>query len=296
MIAAELIQKVRRIEIKTRGLSQHVFAGQYHSAFKGQGMTFSEVREYQYGDPIRSIDWNVTARFNKPYIKVFDEERELTVMLLVDVSGSNEFGTRDRLKRELMTELAAVLAFSAIENNDKIGVIFFSDRVEKFIPPKKGKKHILRIILELLEFKPVSRGTNITETLRFLTHAIKKKSTVFVISDFMLESTGEIAALRDGLRIANRKHDLIVLQTSDPGERQLPDIGLVRMLDPETMESRWIDTSNRKIRSHYAAWWQKVQTDLETVFRSSGIDYISLQTTQDYVNPLIQLFKKRGRR
>lgn len=296
MIAAELIQKVRRIEIKTRGLSQHVFAGQYHSAFKGQGMTFSEVREYQYGDPIRNIDWNVTARFNKPYIKVFDEERELTVMLLVDVSGSNEFGTRNRLKRELMTELAAVLAFSAIENNDKIGVIFFSDRVEKFIPPKKGKKHILRIILELLEFKPISSGTNITEALRFFTHAIKKKSTVFLISDFMLQSVGEIGEIRDGLRITNRKHDLIVLQTTDPGERQLPDIGLVRMLDPETKETRWIDTSNRKIRLHYDQWWIKVQSELESVFRSSGIDYLSLLTTQDYVNPLIQLFKKRGRK
>jgi uncharacterized protein (DUF58 family) len=296
MIAAELIQKVRRIEIKTRGLSQHIFAGQYHSAFKGQGMTFSEVREYQYGDPIRSIDWNVTARFNKPFIKIFDEERELTVMLLVDVSGSNEFGTRIRLKRDLMTELAAVLAFSAIENNDKIGVIFFSDRVEKFIPPKKGKKHILRIILELLEFKPVSRGTNITEALRFLTHAIKKRSTVFVISDFMLKSLDEIAAIKDGLRIANRKHDLIVLQTTDPGERQLPDIGLVRMLDPETQKSSWIDTSNRKIRSHYQNWWFEIQTELETVFRSSGIDFITLLTTQDYVNPLVQLFNKRSRK
>lgn len=296
MIAAELIAKVRKIEIKTRGLSQQVFAGQYHSAFKGQGMTFSEVREYQYGDPIRSIDWNVTARFNKPYIKVFDEERELTVMLLVDVSGSNEFGTRNRQKRELMTELAAVLAFSAIENNDKIGVIFFSDRVEKFIPPKKGKKHILRIILELLEFKPVSRGTDITSALRFFTHAIKKKSTVFVISDFMLQSLDDLSAVRDGLRIANRKHDLIVLQTSDPGERKLPDIGLAKILDPETMKSTWIDTSNKKIRAHYDDWWEKVQSELENVFRSSGIDYISLLTTEDYVSPLMQLFKKRGRR
>jgi len=296
MIASELISKVRRIEIKTRGLSQQIFAGQYHSAFKGQGMTFSEVREYQYGDPIRNIDWNVTARFNKPYIKVFDEERELTVMLLVDVSGSNEFGTRNRLKRELMTELAAVLAFSAIENNDKIGVIFFSDRVEKFIPPKKGKTHILRIILELLEFKPVSRGTNITEALRFLTHAIKKKSTVFVISDFMLQSPVELGPLKDGLRIANRKHDLIVLQTTDPGERELPDIGLVKVLDPETGKSDWIDTSSKNIRDHYNNWWKKIQSDLESVFRSSGIDYLSLLTTQDYVNPLIKLFKMRGRR
>jgi uncharacterized protein (DUF58 family) len=296
MIASELIEKVRRIEIKTRGLSQHVFAGQYHSAFKGQGMTFSEVREYQYGDPIRSIDWNVTARFNKPYIKVFDEERELTVMLLVDVSGSNDFGTRDRLKRELMTELAAVLAFSAIENNDKIGVIFFSDRMEKFIPPKKGKKHILRIILELLEFQPVSKGTNITEALRFLTHAIKKRSTVFVISDFMLKSLDDLNSIKDGLRITNRKHDLIVLQTTDPGERTLPDIGLYRIKDPETQETRWIDTSSRKVRNYYDSWWEKVQTELETVFRSGGIDHISLLTTKDYVNPLIQLFKRRGRK
>lgn len=296
MIAAELIKKVRRIEIKTRGLSQQVFAGQYHSAFKGQGMTFSEVREYQYGDPIRSIDWNVTARFNKPYIKIFDEERELTVMLLVDVSGSNDFGTRNRLKRELMTELAAVLAFSAIENNDKIGVILFSDRVEKFIPPKKGTKHILRIILEILDFQPVSKGTNITEALRFFTHAIKKRSTVFVISDFMLRSPADVGSVRDGLRIANRKHDLIVLQTTDPGERRLPDIGLARMLDPETGESGWIDTSNSRIRTYYDNWWEKAQTELESVFRSSGIDYISLLTTEDYVNPLVKLFKKRGRR
>jgi len=296
MIASELISKVRKIEIKTRGLSQHVFAGQYHSAFKGQGMTFNEVREYQYGDPIRSIDWNVTARFNKPFIKVFEEERELTVMLLVDVSGSNEFGTRNRMKRELMTELAAVLAFSAIQNNDKIGVILFSDRVEKFIPPKKGKKHILRIILELLDFKPASQGTNITEALRFLTHAIKKKSTVFVISDFMLRSKNQIGDIREGLRIANRKHDLVVLQTTDPGEHQLPDIGLAYLLDPETNEARWIDTSNARIRAHYDHWWKQMQNDLESVFRSSGIDYLSLLTTQDYVNPLVQLFRRRGRR
>jgi uncharacterized protein (DUF58 family) len=296
MIASELIDKVRKIEIKTRGLSQQVFAGQYHSAFKGQGMTFSEVREYQYGDSIRSIDWNVTARFNRPFVKIFDEERELTVMLLVDVSGSNEFGTRNRMKRELMTELAAVLAFSAIQNNDKIGVIFFSDRVEKFIPPKKGTKHILRIILELLEFKPASQGTKISEALRFFTHAIKKRATVFLISDFLLPSREELTSIRDGLRIANRKHDLVVLQTTDPGERHLPDIGLARMLDPETGKTGWIDTSSRKVREYYDNWWKGLQDDLETVFRTSGIDYLSLMTTEDYVNPLVQLFKKRGRR
>lgn len=296
MIASELIAKVRRIEIKTRGLSQHIFAGQYHSAFKGQGMAFSEVREYHYGDPIRNIDWNVTARFNKPYVKVFDEERELTVMLLVDVSGSNEFGTRQRMKRELMTELAAVLAFSAIENKDKIGVIFFSDRVEKFIPPKKGKKHILRIILELLEFKPVSQGTNITEALRFLTHAIKKRSTAFLISDFMIRSRADMPSIKDALRITNRKHDLIALQTTDPGERILPDIGLVRMLDPESGTTGWIDTSSLRIRNHYNQWWESLQAEMESVFRSSGIDYISLQTTEDYVGPLIKLFHRRGRK
>jgi len=296
MDTRELLKKVRLIEIKTRGMVNQVFSGEYHSVFKGRGMEFSEVREYQFGDDIRTIDWNVSARFNHPFVKVFEEERELTVMLVVDFSRSGSFGTAQQLKNEIAAEICAVLAFSAIENNDKIGVIFFSDRVEKFIPPKKGKKHILRIILELLEFKPVSQGTNITEALRFLTHAIKKKSTVFVISDFMLQSLNQIAEIKDGLRIANRKHDLIVLQTTDPGERRLPDIGLVRMLDPETKESGWIDTSSRRIRSFYDSWWEKIQTELEAVFRSSGIDYISLLTTQDYVNPLVRLFKKRGRK
>ncbi len=296
MIAAELIDKVRRIEIKTRGLSRHVFAGQYHSAFKGQGMVFSEVREYQYGDPIRSIDWNVTARFNKPFVKVFEEERELTVMLLVDVSGSNEFGTKNRFKREFMTELGAVLAFSAIQNNDKIGVILFSDRVERFIPPKKGKSHILRIILELLEFKPQNRGTDLPEALRFLTHAIKKKATVFLISDFLMKNRQEVIPLRDGLRLANRKHDLVALQVIDPGERILPNAGIIKLLDPETGKSRWIDTGSRKIRDSVKEWWDNVQGDLEAAFKRSGIDFVSLYTNEDYVNPLMQLFKKRGRK
>lgn len=296
MIAAELIDKVRRIEIKTRGLSQQVFAGQYHSAFKGQGMAFSEVREYQYGDPIRNIDWNVTARFNRPFIKVFDEERELTVMLLVDVSGSNEFGTRDRFKRELMTELAAVLAFSAIQNNDKIGVILFSDRVEKFIPPKKGTKHILRIILELLEFNPIGKGTNIPEAIRFFTHANKKRSTVFVISDFMLGSAKESGVVADSLRLASRKHDLVVLQTIDEGELTLPDAGLLKMLDPETGQTRWIDTSSRKTRDHFNNWWTEIQQQLATSFKRSGIDYVTLRTSEDYVTPLMRLFEKKGRR
>ncbi len=296
MIASELIAKVRKIEIKTRGLSNHVFAGQYHSAFKGQGMAFSEVREYQYGDPIRSIDWNVTARFNKPFVKIFEEERELTVMLLVDVSGSNEFGTRSRFKREFMTELAAVLAFSAIQNNDKIGVILFSDRIERFIPPKKGKSHILRIILELLEFKPSSKGTDLPEALRYLTHAIKKRATAFLISDFMIDDPTNLARLNDALRLANRKHDLIILQANDPGERVLPDIGLVRLKDPESGETRWIDTSSKRTRQALTDWWSILQRELTGVFKRSGVDFVTLSTNEDYVNPLMQLFKKRGRR
>ena len=296
MIASELIEKVRRIEIKTRGLSRHVFAGQYHSAFKGQGMVFSEVREYQYGDPIRSIDWNVTARFNKPFVKIFEEERELTVMLLVDVSGSNEFGTRARFKREFMTELAAVLAFSAIQNNDKIGVILFSDRIERFIPPKKGKSHILRIILELLEFKPANKGTDLSEALRFLTHAIKKRATAFLISDFMIGGGPDLARLSDALRLANRKHDLIVLQANDPGERVLPDAGLVRFLDPETGETKWIDTSSRRARQALSDWWGTLHSELAGIFKRSGVDFVTLNTNEDYVTPLMQLFKKRGRK
>lgn len=296
MIASELIDKVRRIEIKTRGLSRHIFAGQYHSAFKGQGMVFSEVREYQYGDPIRSIDWNVTARFNKPFVKVFEEERELTVMLLVDVSGSNDFGTRSRMKREFMTELAAVLAFSAIQNNDKIGVILFSDQIEKFIPPKKGQKHILRIILELLEFKPKHKGTDVSGAVRFLTHAIKKRATAFVISDFYLKDRGEILPLRDTLRLANKKHDLIAIQVHDPGEKLLPAAGLLRLLDPETGKSRWVDSNNRKIRESIDTWWAALQQDLEDGLKRSGIDFVSLSTSEDYVNPLVKMFKKRGRK
>ncbi|MFO7615641.1 MAG: DUF58 domain-containing protein [Bacteroidales bacterium] len=296
MIASELIDKVRKIEIKTRGLSRHVFAGQYHSAFKGQGMVFSEVREYQYGDPIRSIDWNVTARFNKPFVKIFEEERELTVMLLVDVSGSNEFGTRSRFKREFMTELAAVLAFSAIQNNDKIGVILFSDRIERFIPPKKGKSHILRIILELLEFKPANKGTNLPEALRFLTHAIKKRATAFLISDFMISGKSGLPGLSDALRLANRKHDLIVLQANDPGEKTLPDAGLIRMMDRETGEARWVDTSSRRARKALTDWWNTLQQELAGTFKRSGVDFVTLNTNEDYVNPLMQLFKKRGRK
>jgi uncharacterized protein (DUF58 family) len=240
--ATELIKKVRRIEIKTRGLSKHIFAGEYHSAFKGRGIAFSEVREYQYGDDIRSIDWNVTARFNHPYVKIFEEERELTVMLLIDVSGSGNFGTTLAFKREIMTEVAAVLSFSAIFNNDKIGVIFFTDKVEKFIPPKKGKKHILRIIRELLDFKSESKKTNLDESLRFLTNAIKKRCTAFIISDFIVPD------FEEALRIASNKHDIVALKVFDPVERSIPDLGMIKISDAESGEEKWIDTSSRQTR------------------------------------------------
>ena len=249
MEATELLKKVRRIEIKTKGLSRHIFAGEYHSAFKGRGIAFSEVREYQYGDDIRSIDWNVTARFNHPYVKVFEEERELTVMLLIDVSGSGNFGTKVSYKRDLMTEVAAVLSFSAIYNNDKIGVIFFSDKVEKFIPPLKGSRHILRIIRELLDFTSQSKLTNLDEPLRFLTNAIKKRCTAFILSDFI------VPEFEDALKIASNKHDIVALKVYDPLEQAMPDLGLVKVSDSETGEEKWIDTSSAATRSAYEKWW-----------------------------------------
>ena len=287
MEAAELIKKVRRIEIKTRGLSRHIFAGEYHSAFKGRGIAFSEVREYQYGDDIRSIDWNVTARFNHPYVKVYEEERELTVMLLVDVSGSGYFGTQKGFKRDIMAEIAAVLSFSAILNNDKIGVIFFSDRVEKFIPPQKGKKHILRIIRELLDFTPQSLRTNLDEPLRFLTNAIKKRCTAFIISDFIVPD------FEESLRIASNKHDIAALKVFDPVERALPDIGLIRATDSESGIERWIDTSSRHTRSEYQSWWNNHMLMIQNIFRRCGVDTAEISTDEDYVKPLIMLFKKR---
>ncbi len=295
MEAKDLISKIRKIEIKARGLTKQVFAGEYHSAFKGQGMAFSEVREYQYGDSIRSIDWNVTARFNKPFIKVFEEERELTVMLLVDVSGSNSFGTAASLKREYMTEVAAVLAFSAIQNNDKIGVIFFSDHVEKFIPPKKGKKHIMRIILELLNFEPQNPNTNVTEALKYFTNVIKKKSTAFLLSDFIEpEISGE--TLKDSLRLANKKHDLVALVVQDKGEFTLPNIGLAQLKDPETGKMMWVDTSSTSVKRKLENWWHERQIQLKDSFLGSGVDYAILDTKEEYVKPLIQLFQKRGHR
>lgn len=287
METKELLKKVRKIEIKTRGLSRQIFAGEYHSAFKGRGMTFSEVREYQYGDDIRSIDWNVTARFNHPYVKVFEEERELTVMLLIDVSASGSFGTRVQMKRELITEIAAVLSFSAIENNDKIGVILFSDRVEKFIPPQKGRKHILRIIRELLEFNPRSSGTDISESLRFLTNAIKKRCTAFVISDFRDKGYSR------SLQVANNKHDVAALHVFDERETGLPAVGLIRVRDAETGKERWIDTSNRRVREGYTLKWESHLDMMKEIFTRSGVDHVSLQTGSDYVKPLIRLFKNR---
>jgi uncharacterized protein (DUF58 family) len=285
--AIELLKKVRRIEIKTRGLTRQIFAGEYHSAFKGRGIAFNEVREYQYGDDIRNIDWNVTARFNHPYVKVFEEERELTVMLLIDLSGSGNFGTKVSFKRDLMTEVAAVLSFSAIYNNDKIGVIFFSETVEKFIPPQKGRKHILRIIRELLDFKPRSNNTNLGEPLRFLTNAIKKRCTAFIISDFIAPDFDE------ALKIAANKHDVVALRVYDPFERELPDIGFVKVRDSETGTEKWIDTSSSLTRKAYSRWWSDHTGNVEGTFRKYGVDSVSLSTGEDYVKPLIKLFENR---
>jgi uncharacterized protein (DUF58 family) len=285
--ATELLKKVRRIEIKTRGLSRHIFAGEYHSAFKGRGIAFSEVREYQYGDDIRSIDWNVTARFNHPFIKVFEEERELTVMLLIDVSGSGNFGTTLSLKKDIMTEVAAVLSFSAIFNNDKIGVIFFSDKVEKFIPPQKGRTHILRIIRELLDFKAQSQKTNLDEPLRFLTNAIKKRCTTFIISDFIVPD------FEQALRIASNKHDIVALKVFDPLEKAFPNVGLVKVSDSETGAEKWIDTSSKTTRDSYEKWWQNHLTLVKNTFKRCGVDSAELRTDLDYVKPLIKLFENR---
>lgn len=287
METSDLLKKVRHIEIKTRGLSNQIFAGEYHSAFKGKGMTFSEVREYQYGDAIRDIDWNVTARYSHPYVKVFEEERELTVILLIDVSGSKNFGTVSQYKNELMTEIAAVLSFSAITNNDKIGVIMFSDKIEKFIPPQKGKKHILRIIRELLTFEPQSKQTNIAGALEYLTSVIKKRSIAFLVSDFI------DTKFKDAMTIANRKHDLVALQVYDKRDAEMPNIGFVKMEDAETGEIKYIDTANKKVRESYNQWWNKHNEELQTAFKLSGVDSAKVATGEDYVKSLIHLFKHR---
>lgn len=289
METSELLKRVRQIEIKTKGLSNNIFAGEYHSAFKGRGMAFAEVREYQYGDDIRDIEWNVTARFNKPFVKVFEEERELTVMLCVDVSGSLEFGSNVQTKRRMQTEIAATLAFSAIQNNDKIGVIFFSDRIEKFIPPKKGRKHILYIIRELLEFKPESNRTDVACAVEYLTSVIKRRCTAFLLSDFIDDKD-----FRQPLTIANRKHDVVAVQVYDRRVAELPDVGLMQVRDAETGEEMLVDTGSKKVRNMHAAWWRGQQNRLKEIFTRSGVDNVSVRTDHDYVTALMGLFKQRA--
>ncbi|MBR6032270.1 MAG: DUF58 domain-containing protein [Bacteroidaceae bacterium] len=286
--SVDILKKVRQIEIKTRGLSSNIFAGEYHSAFKGRGMTFSEVREYQYGDDIRDIEWNVTARFGKPYVKVFEEERELTVMLLVDVSGSLDFGSVKQFKRDMVTEIAATLAFSAIQNNDKIGVIFFSDKIEKFIPPKKGRKHILYIIRELLDFQPDSKQTNIAYALEYMTQAIKRRCIAFVLSDFLDEHV-----FLQPLSIAAHKHDVVAIQVYDKRVAELPNIGLLKVRDAETGEEQVIDTSSRAVREAQARWWKQQTMRLKDTFSRSQVDAVSVRTDQDYVSVLRGLFANR---
>ena len=295
MTSEELLQRVRKIEIKTHGLSRNIFAGEYHSQFKGRGMAFSEVREYQPGDDVRSIDWNVTARMNRPYIKVYEEERELTVMLLVDVSGSRNFGTVSQMKRDTIAEIAATLAFSTIENNDKVGVIFFSDQVEKFIPPKKGKSHVLHIIRELLSFEPEHHGTDINAALQFLTNAQKRRCTAFLISDFMDPKLGERLTVRGEVApivIASRKHDLSAIQIYDRRDAELPDVGLLKVRDPETGARVWADTSLSSVREAYAKAWRDQQAALKTVYTKTGMRNISVRTDEDYVKALMRLFKQ----
>lgn len=291
MEANELIKKVRKIDIKTRGLSQNIFAGEYHTAFKGRGMMFAEVREYQYGDDIRDIDWNVTARHNHPYVKVYEEEREMTVMLLVDVSRSRLFGAVGEEKMEMIAEIAATLAYSAITNNDKIGVIFFSDKIEKFIPPKKGKKHILLIIRELLDFTPENHGTDISAALRYFTDALKKRTTTFLISDFIDEHDYSRA-----LQIASNKHDVIAIQVYDKRDATLPDVGLMRIEDLETGALKWIDTSSRTVRNAFSKWWYNLQQRMTETMRKSRVDLASIATDEDFAKALMQLFRKRGLR
>lgn len=294
MVDTEILKKVRKIEIKTRGLSSEIFAGKYHSAFKGRGMSFSEVREYRVGDDVRDIDWNVTARSRNPHIKIYEEERELTMMLLVDVSGSRMFGTTDKLKKNVATEIAAVLAFSAAENNDKIGCLFFSDKVEKFIPPKKGRNHILHIIRELIEFQPENKRTDIGQALRFFTNAMKKHTTVFLLSDFMdIDKKGHKARFEDALKIITNKHDIVGIRVYDPRESTLPDVGALELVDAETRERIWVDTSSQRVREHYARHWQESQFIIDNVLMRYKVDNVAVSTDEDYVKALIKLFKKR---
>lgn len=289
MTPEELIKKVRKIEIRTKALSHQIFAGEYHSAFKGRGMAFSEVREYQFGDDVRDIDWNVTARFHKPYVKVFEEERELTVMLLIDVSGSLDFGTQRQMKKDMVTEIAATLAFSAIQNNDKIGVIFFSDKIEKYIPPKKGRKHILYIIREMLDFHPESKKTDVKLAVEFLTSVIKRRCTAFMLSDFFARNDFENA-----LTICNRKHDVVAIQVYDQRAKMLPDVGLLKVVDAETGHEMYVDTSSAKLRRAHTAYFMNRQATLRQTFNKSNVDHVSIATNDDYVKSLLQLFAMRG--
>lgn len=289
----DLLKKVRKIEIKTRALSHQVFAGEYHSAFKGRGMAFSEVREYQWGDDVRNMDWNVTARLRAPYVKVFEEERELTVMLLIDVSRSGLFGTDTMTKRELIAEIAAVLSFSAIINNDKVGALFFSDHVEEFIPPKKGRSHLLHIIREIIELKPTSDGTDLSEALRYLTNAMKKKCTAFLLSDMMDVDASGNPRYEDAIKVAVNRHDLSVMKIFDPREVEIPDVGLVHIKDSETGEAAWVNTSSAKMRSSYAKWFRTVGENETKLFNKYQIDSIDISTGQDYVKRLMAFFNKK---
>ena len=289
METSEIIKRVRKIEIKTRGLSSNIFAGQYHSAFKGRGMAFSEVREYQFGDDVRDIDWNVTARFHRPYVKVFEEERELTVMLLIDVSGSLDFGTQKQMKRDMVTEIAATIAFSAIQNNDKIGVIFFSDKIEKYIPPKKGRKHILYIIREMLDFKAESKRTDVKQAVEFLSSVQKRRTTAFILSDFYVRTD-----FQQSLQIANRKHDVVAIQVYDQRAKELPDVGLMKVVDAETGFEQYIDTSSKRLRIAYQRYWMGRQNQLQETFNKSNVDNVSIATNEDFVKALLLLFKQRS--
>ena len=289
METSEIIKKVRKIEIKTRGLSSNIFAGQYHSAFKGRGMAFSEVREYQFGDDVRDIDWNVTARFHRPYVKVFEEERELTVMLLIDVSGSLDFGTQRQMKRDMVTEIAATIAFSAIQNNDKIGVVFFSDKIEKYIPPKKGRKHILYIIREMLDFQPESKRTDVKQAVEFLSSVQKRRTTAFILSDFYVRND-----FQQSLQICNRKHDVVAIQVYDIRAKELPDVGLMKVVDAETGFEQYVDTGSRKLRQTYQRYWMGRQAELSETFNKSNVDHVSIATNEDFVKSLLLLFKQRS--
>ena len=289
METSEIIKKVRKIEIKARGLSSNIFAGQYHSAFKGRGMAFSEVREYQFGDDVRDIDWNVTARFHRPYVKVFEEEREMTVMLLIDVSGSLDFGTQRQMKRDMVTEIAATIAFSAIQNNDKIGVVFFSDRIEKYIPPKKGRKHILYIIREMLDFQAESKRTDLKQAVEFLSGVQKRRTTAFILSDFYVRND-----FLQSLQICNRKHDVVAIQVYDQRAKELPDVGLMKVVDAETGFEQYVDTSSKALRQAYQQYWRNRQVQLTETFNKSNVDNVSIATNEDFVKALMLLFKQRS--